>query len=150
MLTIFPVFFSFVHLFPHLLTIHLQLASIEKWHHSSYSIINKLWCMTIDDFKMLEDHQKVQMVFDANKVSEKVDDVANYQLFQIDNFFVESKTSLEGKFKRSIRTFSLKELPVEYASEVLRMPIVKFEKDMMEDIQVNPNLKKKRSLAKFL
>ncbi len=106
--------------------------------------------MTIDDFKMLEDHQKVQMVFDANKVSEKVDDVANYQLFQIDNFFVESKTSLEGKFKRSIRTFSLKELPVEYASEVLRMPIVKFEKDMMEDIQVNPNLKKKRSLAKFL
>src|SRR6476661_7445343 len=106
--------------------------------------------MTIDDFKSLEDHQKVQMIFDATKISEKVDDVANYQLFQIDNFFVESKTSLEGKFKRSIRAYSLKELPVEYAGEVLRMPIVKFEKDMKEDVPVNPNLKKKRSLVRFL
>ena len=106
--------------------------------------------MTIDDFKSLEDHQKVQMIFDATKISEKVDDVANYQLFQIDNFFVESKTSLEGKFKRSIRTYSLKELPVEYAGEVLRMPIVKFEKDMKEDIPVNPKVKKNRSLVRFL
>ena len=106
--------------------------------------------MTIDDFKSLEDHQKVQMIFDATKISEKVDDVANYQLFQIDNFFVESKTSLEGKFKRSIRAYSLKELPVEYAGEVLRMPIVKFEKDMKEDVPVNPKVKKNRSLVKFL
>ena len=109
-----------------------------------------MWRMTIDDFKSLEDHQKVQMIFDSNKISEKVDDVANYQLFQIDNFFVESKTSLDGKFKRSIRTFTLKDLPVEYAGEVLRMPIVKFEKDMREETPVNQNLKKKRSLVKFL
>jgi hypothetical protein len=100
--------------------------------------------MTIDDFKMLEDHQKVQLIFDANKISEKIDDVANYQLFQIDNFFVESKTSLEGKFKRTIRTFSLKELPVEYAGEVLRMPIVKFEKEM-QNVAPSENLKKKET-----
>ena len=100
--------------------------------------------MTIDDFKILEDHQKVQLIFDANKISEKIDDVANYQLFQIDNFFVESKTSLEGKFKRTIRTFSLKELPVEYAGEVLRMPIVKFEKEM-QNVAPSENLKKKET-----
>ena len=98
--------------------------------------------MTINDFKMLEDHQKVQIIFDAEKVSEKIDDVANYQLFQIDNFFVETKTSLEGKFKRSIKTFTLKELPVEYAGEVLRMPIVKFEKDM-DNVNPPEKLKKK-------
>jgi hypothetical protein len=81
--------------------------------------------MTIDDFKILNDHQKVQVIFDANKITEKVDNEANYQLFQIDNFFVETRTSLEGKFKRSIRTFTLKELPIDYAGEVVAMPIVK-------------------------
>jgi len=86
--------------------------------------------MTIDDFKALEEQQKVQAIFDANKVTEKVDDQANYQLFQIDNFYVETKTSLEGKFKRSFKTYSLRELPVDYASEVLGMPIVQFTKDI--------------------
>jgi hypothetical protein len=99
--------------------------------------------MTIEDFKMLEDHQKVQMIFDAAKISEKIDDVANYQLFQIGNFYVETKTSLEGKFKRSIKTYSLKELPVDYAGEVLRMPIVKFEKDINPNLDTIENLKKK-------
>lgn len=102
--------------------------------------------MTIDDFKMLEDHQKVQIIFDAEKISEKIDDVANYQLFQIDNFYVETKTSLEGKFKRSIKTFTLKELPVEYAGEVLGMPIVKFEKDMPKTSEGEKLKKKEKSI----
>lgn len=80
--------------------------------------------MTIEDFRSLEDHDKVKVIFDANKISEKIDNDANYQLFQIDKFFVETKTSLEGKFKRSIKTYTLKELPIEYAGEVLGMPIV--------------------------
>ncbi|MCW3115717.1 MAG: hypothetical protein JWR18_4113 [Segetibacter sp.] len=91
--------------------------------------------MTIDDFKILEEHQKVQLIFDANKITEKIDNESNYQLFQIDNFFVETKTSLEGKFKRSIKTYALKELPVDYVGEVLRMPIVKFE----SELQPTPN-----------
>lgn len=81
--------------------------------------------MTIDEFKLLEYHEKVRLIFDANKITEKIDNEANYQLFQIDNFYVETKTSLEGKFKRSIKTYSLKELPIDYAGEVLKMPIVK-------------------------
>jgi hypothetical protein len=85
--------------------------------------------MTIDDFKTLEESQKVQLIFDANKISEKIDDEANYQLFQIENFYVETKTSLEGKFKRCIKTYTLRELPVDYAGEVLGMPIVTFKTD---------------------
>ena len=73
---------------------------------------------------MLKEQQKVELIFDANKITEKVDNEANYQLFQIDNFFVEAKTSLEGKFKRSFTTYSLKELPAEYAGEILSIPIV--------------------------
>src|SRR5215218_4156002 len=94
-----------------------------------FLLVNKSGSMTVDDFKMLEDHQKVQLIFDANKISEKVDNEANYQLFQIDNFYVETKTSLEGKFKRSIKTYTLKDLPTDYAGEVLAMPIVKTDSD---------------------
>ncbi len=102
--------------------------------------------MNVNDFKLLEDHQKVQLIFDANKITEKIDNEANYQLFQIGNFYVETKTSLEGKFKRSIKTYTLKDLPVDYAGEVLAMPIVKFENDInpKENSEVS---KKKRTIS---
>lgn len=80
--------------------------------------------MTIESFNLLKEHQKIQMIFDADKISEKVDNEANYQLFKIDNFFIEAKTSLEGKFKRSFTFYTLKELPADYISEVLSIPIV--------------------------
>lgn len=98
--------------------------------------------MTIDDFNMLCDKEKVQMIFDANKITEKVDNETNYQLFQIDNFFVESRVSLTAKCKRCIKTYSLKDLPVDYAGEILGMPIVKLNSEIVsEDTQ---NLKKKQ------
>ncbi|MCW3081631.1 hypothetical protein [Segetibacter sp.] len=99
--------------------------------------------MTVDDFKKLEDRLKVQMIFDAKKISEKIDHESNYQLFQIGNFFVEAKTSLEGKFKRSIKTYTLRELPVDYAGEVLGMPIVKFANDIAGCTDSSINFKKK-------
>ena len=103
--------------------------------------------MTVNDFKLLEDHEKVQLIFDANKITEKIDNEANYQLFQIGNFYVETKTSLEGKFKRSIRTYTLKDLPVDYAGEVLGMPIVKFESDI--NPKENPEVSKKKTAARL-
>ena len=80
--------------------------------------------MTIEMFNSLDEQQKMQLIFDANKIAEKVDNEANYQLFQIGNFFVETRRSLEGKFKKTLTTYSLKELPVDYAGEVLSIPIV--------------------------
>jgi hypothetical protein len=92
---------------------------------SFFLLYTKRGSMTIEDFKTLNEHQKVQIIFDANKITEKIDNEANFQLFQIGNFFVETKTSLEGKFKRCIKTYTLKELPLDYAGEVIGMPIVK-------------------------
>lgn len=89
-----------------------------------FLLFNQKRDMTIENFNMLSEPQKVELIFDANKITEKVDNDANYQLFQIDSFYVEAKTSLEGKFKRSFTTYTLKELPVEYASEVLSIPVV--------------------------
>lgn len=103
--------------------------------------------MNVDDFKKLEDCQKVQMIFDAKKITEKIDGESNYQLFQIENFFVEAKTNLEGKCKRTIKTFALKDLPVDYAGEVLGMPIVKYAKDMTSPSETVVKLKKKEKSA---
>lgn len=102
--------------------------------------------MTIENFNNLNEQQKVELIFDANKITEKVDNEANYQLFQINDFFVEAKTSLEGKFKRSFTTYSLKELPVEYAGEVLSIPIVILnDQSEVNDLRKS-NLKNKKGI----
>ncbi len=89
--------------------------------------------MNIESFNRLQDHQKVQLIFDADKISEKADGEANYQLFKIDNFFIEARTSLEGKFKRTFTYYTLKNLPAEYASEILSIPIVKLNTDKTDN-----------------
>lgn len=105
--------------------------------------------MTLDQFKALEDHEKVQIIFDANKITEKIDNEANYQLFQIGNFYVETKTSLEGKFKRTIKTYTLKDLPVDYAGEVLQVPIVKFKSEITASSNHSQNKKKRKICLSF-
>lgn len=105
--------------------------------------------MTIEDFNLLDDHQKVQLIFDADKISEKVDNEANYQLFQIENFFVEVRTSLEGKFKRSFTFYTLKELPAEYASEVLSIPIVTLNTQKQAAESQDNRTKKKKATVFF-
>jgi hypothetical protein len=99
--------------------------------------------MTIENFKNLNHQQKVELIFDANKITEKVDNEANYQLFQIDNFFVEAKSSLDGKFKRSFTTYTLRELPVSYVEEVLSIPIV-----VLNDQKHSHDLKKSDVIIK--
>ena len=106
--------------------------------------------MTIENFNLLNEHQKIQLIFDADKVSEKVDNEANYQLFKIDNFFVEAKTSLEGKFKMSFAFYTLKELPAEYASEIISIPYVILNTDTRENKFEVPVLERKESLAHTL
>ncbi|MCW3079854.1 hypothetical protein [Segetibacter sp.] len=72
--------------------------------------------MTVEQFNNLDEEQKKAAIFDAKKVSERFDrKVIKYELFQIDNFFVETKTSLQHKFKRVIATFTSKEVPIVYA-----------------------------------
>lgn len=104
--------------------------------------------MTIKNFNLLEEHQKVQLIFDADKMSEKADNEANYQLFRIDNSFVEVKTSLEGKFKRSFTFYTLKNLPAEYASEVLSIPIVVLN-TTKQVLELEKNEQKKKKVICF-
>ena len=110
---------------------------------SFFLLLNKKRNMTIETFNNLNYQQQVELIFDANKITDKVDNEADYQLFQIDNFFVEAKSSRNGKFKRSFTTYSLKELPVDYIREVLSIPIV-----VLNDQMHMHDLKKSDSTAR--
>lgn len=74
--------------------------------------------MTVEHFNNLNEEEKKAAIFDAKKVSERFDQVMKYELFQIDNFFIETKTSLQYKFKRVIATFSSKEVPPAYEGKI--------------------------------
>ncbi|WP_147204108.1 hypothetical protein [Segetibacter aerophilus] len=76
--------------------------------------------MTVEQFNDLDEEQKKAAIFDAKKVSERFEKkVIKYELFQIDNFFIETKTSLQHKFKRVIATFTRNEVPTIYASKII-------------------------------
>lgn len=80
--------------------------------------------MTIENFNLLSNSEKTVLIFEANQITERLDDTIKYQLFKIDNFYIETKTSLLGNFKRVINTYTLKDLPAQYAGHLLSIPIV--------------------------
>ena len=73
--------------------------------------------MTVEEFNNLNEDQKKAAIFDAKKITERFEKRIKFELFQIDNFFIETKISLQNKFKRVIATFSIKELPQVYAEK---------------------------------
>lgn len=75
--------------------------------------------MTPEEFNNLDDASKKVLLFDARKVVEKQDGFSRFQLFKIDNFFVEAKTSLKNFTRRCLTTYTVKDLPVMYAGDVL-------------------------------
>jgi hypothetical protein len=78
--------------------------------------------MTIHEFNALDEEQKKAAIFDAKKVTEYFEKRIKFELFQIDSFFIETKTSLQQQFKRVVATFSLDEVPAIYASKKLFFP----------------------------
>ena len=74
--------------------------------------------MRTEEFNNLEEESKRLIIFDADKVSEKLIDSTKYELFAIQDFFIETKTSIGYDFKRTISTYTINNLPVRYASEI--------------------------------
>jgi 6-phosphogluconate dehydrogenase len=71
--------------------------------------------MTAEQFNKLNEEQKKVVIFEAKKITERFDEFMKYELFQIDNFFVETRTNVQKKLKRVIATFTRKEIPKIYA-----------------------------------
>lgn len=74
--------------------------------------------MRMEEFNDLSEESKRLIIFDADKVSEKLIDSIKYELFATDNFFVEAKTSVEYNSKRTISTYSIDTLSVMYENEL--------------------------------
>ena len=56
--------------------------------------------MTAKEFENLDDNDKKVALFEANKIAEKLEGSQKTEVFKIDNFYIESKTSIVFKTKR--------------------------------------------------
>ena len=70
--------------------------------------------MKPEDFDKLDEHEKQVLIFDAKKIAELTDYFSKYELYQIHDFFIETKTSKARLHKRAIKSYSLKDLPLIY------------------------------------
>ena len=79
---------------------------IKSWH-SSLKVLKKGLVMTLEEFNKLSDKNKKELLIDAKKVSERVDEVATTELFQIDGFYIEVSRSVTHRFRKIINTYPL-------------------------------------------
>ena len=79
---------------------------IKSWH-SSLKVLKKGLVMTLEEFNKLSDKNKKELLIDAKKVSEHVDEVATTELFQIDGFYIEVSRSVTHRFRKIINTYPL-------------------------------------------
>lgn len=71
--------------------------------------------MTAEEFNSLSEQSKRVTIFEADKIEEIKAESDKYELFIIDDFYVEVKTSQRNSFRRSIKTYKLHELPLNYS-----------------------------------
>ena len=62
--------------------------------------------MTAKEFENLDDNDKKVALFEANKIAEKLDGSQKTEVFKIDNFYIESKTSMVLRTKRVLTIFN--------------------------------------------
>lgn len=74
--------------------------------------------MTLEEFNMIDDESKKVLIFEASKIAERRDDCSKFELFNINNFFVEARTSPQYSFKRTMATYASEDLPLAYAGEM--------------------------------
>jgi hypothetical protein len=72
--------------------------------------------MTEKEFNTLDEARKKVLLFESKKITERKIRFTKFELFNIDNFFIETRTSLLHKFKRKMKTYNPGTLPLTYAS----------------------------------
>lgn len=74
--------------------------------------------MTIEQFEMLSHEEKLALLKNAPKVTEKLDGFTLRRLFRLGNFFIEIKNSLLNRYKSNLTIYTLKNIPVMYAEDL--------------------------------
>ena len=70
--------------------------------------------MSIEDYNKLTDRQKKQLLVDAEKIGEYVDDIASFEVFRLDHFFVEVSKSVTHKFRKILNVYLVNDIPKRY------------------------------------
>ena len=76
--------------------------------------------MTIEEFKMLPEQRKKEILVDADKVAELVEESSRNELFQIDDFFVEVQISFLKRYRKILDIYSKINLPEIYSGKALK------------------------------
>lgn len=70
--------------------------------------------MTLEEFDRLDEQSKKVFLFEADKVSERDEGLTKIQVFKIDDFFIETRRSVENPSKRYITTYSTQQIVAGY------------------------------------
>ncbi|MDB5246783.1 MAG: hypothetical protein JWQ40_1177 [Segetibacter sp.] len=74
--------------------------------------------MTVEEFNKLDDQNKKVLIFEASKIAERNEDFKKFELFNIDDFFVEIMSSRFLKFRRTMAVYTQQDLPLVYSHNV--------------------------------
>ena len=74
--------------------------------------------MTLEHFEKLSAEEKNKWLLQAEKLAERLDNFTKVQLYRVNNFYVETRTSMLGRFKRKIKTYSNSRLPINYVTTI--------------------------------
>lgn len=80
--------------------------------------------MTIEDFNSLPAQRQKEIIVDAQKVAEFKDDSVKYEVFKIDQFFVEVKVSFLKKYRKITKTFYPSDFPLLYSGKSFKSAII--------------------------
>ncbi len=66
-------------------------------------------------FNSLSDKRQKEIIVDAQKVAEYQDgDAERYELFGIEDFFIEVKVNFWERNRKILNTYSMKDIPINY------------------------------------
>ncbi|MEJ7678435.1 MAG: hypothetical protein WKG06_11360 [Segetibacter sp.] len=74
--------------------------------------------MTPEKFNSLQSSDKEDLLLLAVEVCQKSDELFNYELFKLNDFFIEVRMNYQHRLHKIVTAYNLEELPVMYEGEV--------------------------------
>jgi hypothetical protein len=78
---------------------------------------------SIEDFDLLSEYRKKEILVDAHKVAEYHDGLCRYELFNISDFYVEVKVCFFHRYRKILNTYYFKDIPYTYAPQLSVLPV---------------------------
>ena len=74
--------------------------------------------MTLYQFNLLDEMEQMEAIWEAVKLVERSDDTFHYNLYQIDDFYVEEKIHIAYDARHAFRSFKTTELLKPYLDQM--------------------------------